>query len=260
MLLFPMLRTFLVMSMAVGGAARATPSAQTTYDFRPVADTSIYADVLGENLSWDHVSDAKGESLWLSTTAGGVLRRALVRFDLEAIPAGARVVSASFSLVESRARDSHAVALHRLTDSWGEGGSDGGSSGIGAAATLGDATWRWRDYQVAEWRQRGGDFVAEASASTLVGQQGQTYAWQSTPGLVADVQGWIDNPAGNFGWILLGPELDAQNAKRFDSLQGVLAANRPLLQVQIAPVPEASTVTLLAAGLLGLRWMRRRRA
>ena len=247
------------LAVLASGVATAAPQAPVIYSFQPVADTSIYADILGENRGWDHVSDAKGESLWLSTTAGGLLRRALVRFDLGSIPAGFKVVEASLSLYQARARDSHAVALHRITASWGEGLSDGGSAGIGAAATAGDATWRWRDYQVAEWTQRGGDFVAQASASTLVAPQEQAYTWQSTPGLVADVQGWLDNPASNFGWILVGPELDLRNAKRFDSLQGSLAANRPLLQVQLAPVPEASTLAMLAVGLLGLQRLLRHR-
>lgn len=259
----PAIRPLRCLAMAaalVCGAAVAAPPASTSHSFTPVADTTIFADIVGGNPSWDDVSDARGESLWVSTTAGGVLRRALVRFDLGAIPAGAQVLSVSFNLYESRARDGHVVSLHRLTAPWGEGQSDGGSAGVGSTATAGDATWRWRDYQVAEWTQRGGDFMAQASASLQVGAPGQTYTWTSTPGLVADVQGWLADPASNFGWILLGPEVDAQNAKRFDSRQGPLAANWPLLQVQIAPVPEAGTVAMLAAGLLVLLALQRRRS
>ncbi len=238
--------------------AQAAPQPLQTYRFNPAADTSIYSDLAGGNPVWDDVSDGKGESLWLSTTAGGVLRRALIRFDLKSIPAGQRVVSASLSLYESRSRADHDVALHRVLAPWGEGASNGGNGGVGAAAQAGDATWRWRDYRVAEWDRRGGDFVAQASAVTLVGAPNDFYSWQSSPGLVADVQGWLDRSSDNFGWILLGPEADAQNAKRFDSLQGLLPGQRPSLVVQTTAVPEASTMGLLAAGLLCLAAMRRR--
>lgn len=247
----------LALSLALSGA-QAQATVPQVFLFNPVADTSIYSDITGNNLSWDDISDARGESLWLSTTAGGVLRRALVRFDLSAIPAGYRVASATLTLFESRARGDHDVSLHRLLAPWGEGSSNGGSAGVGAAATAGDATWRWRDYGVTEWSQRGGDFVATASATTLVGQQNASYTWGSTPGLVADVQGWLDDPASSHGWILIGPEIDAQNAKRFDSREGLLAGQRPLLVVQVTPVPEASTLALLGGGLLMLALVRRR--
>ena len=41
-----------------------------------------------------------------------------------------------------------------------------------------------------------------------------------------DVQDMLDNPIGNFGWILLGPEA-GQTVKRFDSRHAPSAANRP---------------------------------
>ncbi len=236
----------LSLALAAGTALAAAP---VEYRFEPVADTTIFADVAGANLSWDERSDGQGESLWLSTTAGGVLRRALVRFDLGALPAGMQVVSASLTLYESRSRADHDVTLHRVLAPWGEGASNGGSQGEGDQATAGDATWRWRDYGVAEWATRGGDFVAAASASTLVGPQNAPYTWASTTGLVADVQRWLADPQANHGWILIGPEIDAQNAKRFDSGESGVPAQRPWLVVQVSPVPEPGMAALLAAGL-----------
>ena len=35
--------------------------------------------------------------------------------------------------------------------------------------------------------------------------------------MVADVQGWLDNPASNFGWLMLGDESTNLTAKRFDT-------------------------------------------
>jgi len=49
--------------------------------------------------------------------------------------------------------------------------------------------------------------------------------------MAADVQGWLDNPASDFGWILVGNEVDTRSAKRFDSLQHDTEVLRPLLTI-----------------------------
>jgi hypothetical protein len=49
--------------------------------------------------------------------------------------------------------------------------------------------------------------------------------------MVEDVQGWLDTPSSNFGWILIGPE-DSQSAKRFDSRENANMQSRPMLTVQ----------------------------
>jgi hypothetical protein len=232
----------------------------TEYRLTPSADTTIFADINGLNRSWDDHSDGQGGSLWLSTTAGGIVRRALLRFDLSVIPAGMQVVSATLTLYESRARDSHDVSLHRVLASWGEGLSNAGSQGTGDQATAGDATWRWRDYLVSEWSTRGGDFVPEASATTTVGSPLEPYTWGPTPNLVADIQHWLAHPAGNHGWIMIGAEIDAQNAKRFDSRESGVPSNRPLLVVQVAQIPEPASAALLALGVAALGAWRRPRA
>lgn len=230
------------------------------YRLAPAADTTIFADISGVNRSWDDHSDGMGSSLWLSTTAGGIVRRALLRFDLSDIPAGMQGVSARLTPYESRARDSHDVGLHRLLAPWGEGQSNGGAQGTGDQATVGDATWRWRDDLVAEWSTRGGDFVAEASATATVGLPLEAHTRGSTPGMVADVRRWLADPAGNHGWIMIGPEIDAQNVKRFDSRESGVPSNRPLLVLQLARIPEPASALLLAGGLLALGGWRRANA
>jgi hypothetical protein len=240
------------------GGARALP-VETIHQFQPAADTTIFANATDAPsvIDWDSVSDSQGGSLWLGTTAGGFVRRALLRFDLSSIPAGQVVVSASLRLFETRSVDDHAVHVHRLLSPWGEGPSNGGSLGSGAPAQAGDATWRWNSFGVSEWTQRGGDFVAQSSAATLVGSAPAPYTWASTPGLVADVQGWLDQPGSNFGWILIGAEpADTRTAKRFDSRHGSVA---PQLWVVTTPVPEASTLVMLSAGLLVLLALQRSR-
>lgn len=236
----------------LGCAAAEAVSGEVVHQLQPVADATIFANASGvpSVVDWDSVSDSQGGSLWLGTTAGGFVRRALLRFDLRSIPAEQLVVSVSLRLFETRSMDDHAVRVHRLLAPWGEGPSDGGTVGSGAPAQAGDATWRWSSFGVTEWAQRGGDFVAQASAATPVGSAPAAYTWASTPSLVADVQGWLDQPDSNFGWILIGAEpADARTAKRFDSRQGAVA---PQLWVVTSPVPEASALAMLTAGLLVL--------
>ena len=49
--------------------------------------------------------------------------------------------------------------------------------------------------------------------------------------MVADVQDWLDNPATNYGWLLLGNENTAVTSKRFDSREHPTGANQPVLTV-----------------------------
>lgn len=252
----PSVIPFAALAVLAGGAAAA--AAPQVFELAPVADTTIFADVSGADARWDDVSDGSGGSLWLSTTAGGIVRRSLLRFDLGVVPDGWRVTSVTLTLWTSRSRDDHEGRLHRVLAPWGEGASDSGGAGEGAPAQPGDATWRWRDYGVAEWASPGGDFVAEASASTLLGGQNQYHAWTSTAALVADVQAWVDDDAANHGWIVIGREDDAQVAKRFDSREGGVPAQWPLLVVHAMPVPEPAPAALLLAGLAAVAWQRRR--
>jgi hypothetical protein len=246
-----------LLAISACGAAQAL-TGEVVHQLQPVADATIFANATDAPsvVDWDSVGDSQGGSLWLGTTAGGFVRRALLRFDLGSIPAGHAVVSVSLGLFETRSMDDHMVHVHRLLSPWGEGPSNGGTVGSGAPAQAGDATWRWSNFGVSEWAQRGGDFVTQSSAATLVGSAPASYTWSSTPGLVADVQGWLDRPGSNFGWILIGAEpADSRTAKRFDSLQGTA---RPQLWVVTTPVPEASTLAMLAAGLACLLVLRGR--
>jgi hypothetical protein len=119
-------------------------------------------------------------------------------------------------------------SLHRLNRDWGEGNSSG--SGQGGTAQPGEATWTHAKTGSEAWTTAGGDFIGIASASRLVGGLGP-YAW-SSPGLVADVQGWLNQPATHFGWILRGDEA-AQATRVFSSRES--AANRPTLSLLYQP-------------------------
>jgi hypothetical protein len=231
-------------------------------------DTSLYQDLPGN-------SDGAGPGMVVGNTDKGRAspRRALLDFDVAAsVPAGATITGAQFTLVmeqaapaDSRAR---AVELHRLLANWGEGttgqGTPAARSGQGfPAPTDGTtATWSHRFFNTTPWTNPGGDFDAAASGSAMVGTARQGYVWNSTTAMVHDVQSWLDDPASNFGWLLLGDESAAATARRFDTREATNSSLRPALQItySAAPVPEPATLTLLALGTLGgisFLWRRR---
>ena len=120
------------------------------------------------------------------------------------------------------------IELHKLLADWGEGTSQAtGEEGQGAPATPNDATWRHRFFDTIFWTNDDGDFSATVSASQSVGPVGQ-YTWSSAQ-MIADVQSWPDNPASNFGWLVLGDESTILTSKRFDTRE---TANPPVLAIQ----------------------------
>jgi glucose/arabinose dehydrogenase len=170
-------------------------------------DNSIYSDAIGS-------SNGLGELFAGLTANEAGVRRALVRFGLSPVPAGATVQSATVKLTVTRAGPTPGgtFTLHRVTRDWGEGNSFG--TGLGAPAAPGEATWNEARFGVEAWTTHGGDFIATASASGPVNATG-TYAWTAA-GLAADVQMWLDQPASRHGWLLRGPEGDP-SAKGFAS-------------------------------------------
>ena len=141
------------------------------------------------------------------------------------------------SLSRTKAEDEPSEA-HRATASWGEGTSTAGSGeGFGADSADGDATWVHRRFDTERWATPGGDFSPEVSASTAVGRPPlggvATITWGSTPRMVADVQGWLDDPSSNYGWLLLGnEEKEQQSAKRFESRENPDESRRPALLIE----------------------------
>ncbi len=206
-----------------------------TLTLTPTQDNTLYESELGT------ISNGAGQYLFAGTTNNSDARRAVLAFDLDGLPPGATVLSATLALTMSRtiAGDS-AVTLHALSAGWGEGTSDAiGEEGAGATATPGDATWRYTFFDSAEWAAPGGDFAAAPSATTTVGGIG-VYTW-AAPALAVDIAGWLAAPATNHGWLLLGDESAAGTAKRFDSRESA-PANRPRLTVTYTAAVETAFV------------------
>jgi spore coat protein A len=206
----------------------ATGLAEATVVTLPAArDNTLYENATGA------VSNGGGESMFTGRTRDGFMRRAVVAFDVAAaIPAGSTINSVTLQLTVTRVATNtlRATTLHRLTADWGEGASNAGQNeGEGAAAATGDATWLHRFYATSFWTLPGGDFDPTARATALVSGNG-TYAWTSAA-LVADVQSWLDAPAGNFGWLVRGEEGVTETAKRLASRENGTVGSRPALVV-----------------------------
>ncbi len=182
----------------------------------------------------DQLNNGAGQWVFAGKTSSGAIRRGLVAFDIAAgLPAGATVTGVSLTMKMSRTTAGDAeVGLHRVVADWPEGAAEaGGNEGSGADAGQGDVTWTQRVFNSLDWDTPGGDFTSEASAAVTVAGIG-SYTWKSTSQLVAEVQNWLDDPAANFGWLLLGDESKSQTTKRFGSKDNGSEENRPVLVVE----------------------------
>lgn len=181
--------------------------AQVTVNINPDRDNSIYS----ENLN----SNGTGQ-LFSGLNCFGDARRALLHFDIAGnIPAGATVTAVTLTLNVNNAggsSSSEVYNLHPLTTNWGEGTSFG--LGDGGTAVAPDATWS-DGVLGTPWTTAGGDFSASVASTTLTAALGN-YSWTSA-GMVTNVQNWLNTPATNHGWILIGNEVNTCTARRFGS-------------------------------------------
>ncbi len=209
------------------GFAMAFPQSPVTIEASK--DNTLYEDAAGAT------SNGAGENFFVgrSNQLTGSIRRGLISFNLVGqIPSNATITSVTLTLSMSRSNSGdQTVNVHRVLADWGEGTSNAnGNEGGGAPAATNDATWLHRFFNSAVWSSPGATYAPAASASQTVGLAG-FYTWGSTSALVSDVQEWLNTPSSNFGWIIIGNEAAAGNAKRFDTRENIVPANRPKLTV-----------------------------
>lgn len=208
--------------------------------FTPVADTSLIEFAPTNN---------HGAQEWVNsgTTQNGPRNRGLIRFDLTAIPANAIIISAELVLsVTGQPVDGLANApfgLYRMLRPWGEGDKSSVlTPGQGLPSDPGEATWLYSFYPTNAWSSPGGapgvDFHGFESAFQFIYGVGESpYRFESTPELVEDVQGWVNNPASNFGWMLLcDDEGSLFTARRFASRED--ANHAPVLEIEYVLPPR----------------------
>jgi spore coat protein A len=238
-LFFVLIAVLLVMAPgAMQGATVTLP---------PVGDTTIYQGIDPETEeNYELNSCGAGAGLFVGVTADGLLRRALIEFDIAgSIPAGSTIDRVELTLDITRSGDNQdaPMSLHSVSEEWGEGIVDcdavQGGGGKGAPANPGDATWLEAQFQSHPWQSPGGDFAAASATATVGAGNTDLGVWDSgTAGnevMAADVQSWLDSPGSNDGWILVGDESRDTTARRFSSREGAAA---PFLVVEFTPVGE----------------------
>lgn len=217
-------RGLAVSALLALGLAPPAPADEVT--IQGDRDNTLFEDASGS------LSNGAGPVLFAGNNGQDLARRALLRFDLAgAVPPGRRIEQVTLTLNVSNASNTtpYAFTLHRLLDPWGEGTSST-TSGSGAPATDGDATWIHRFAPDQAWAAVGGDYQSAPSATQEVGGVGR-YSW-TAPEMTIDVQSWIDDLTSNHGWLVMSDENTLNTARRFDSRENAVAANRPVLTIR----------------------------
>jgi hypothetical protein len=204
------------------------PSTPETIVITPSKDATLY----NEDGS---LANGAGIHFFSGTTNNAQVRRALLAFDVASkIPPGSTITRASLTMHMTRTiAGKEPMQLRRVVADWSEGTSNAGGArdGIGTQAKTGDATWIYASFPDRRWNKPGGDFDAAADASADV-TDFASYTWGTSASMVARVQSWVDQPAANFGWLLLGQEAAVRTVKMFDSRQITVEANRPSLTIE----------------------------
>jgi hypothetical protein len=237
-----------------------------------IADTSIFGGF---------VNNSGGGTLGIFSGRDSMNRtsRSLIEFDISAIPAGATITGVQLTMTlglvggsggggaDTTARD---IGMHLASASWGEGNAGSSATtftgtGNGFAASTGDATWNARFFDASTptlWSTPGGDFSSTASAITSIGTRLTPCTWSSAA-MAFDVQGWVNNPSTNFGW-LMKHEVETSvtgfpTNRAFWSSEAPTASNRPQLQITYTVPEPAIALPALLLLCMQRRMIRRTR-
>lgn len=251
---------FLLAALGASGARGDTITLQADRDASIVAGNA-------------NNSNGGGPCFFAGTDGNSSPHRALISFSLNGIPQGATITSVQLTLTLAQVAGSGGggggqiaktatIGLFDVAHNWGEGTVESdafgiGGTGQGGPANTGDATWNDAFYQQTPWSNPGGDHASTASASLFLDNNtaGSVFTWQSTPQLVADVQGWLSNPSSNFGWELINADETSQRtffaffSSEWHTFTNGNAAQEPALQVTFT-IPEPATSTLAVAALV----------
>lgn len=200
-------RSFALLALVLSAAPSVALANQTVLvsDRNASVEFNVYYDVAFTGLG---VGDDSFDLSW----------RALLSFDLASIPPGSRVNSVEVTL--------------RL-------GSIDQVLGVPGTLILRRGLTPWLEGQTAlcsPW-PCGGAFVPVVSSTTTAWTPlGSPATFPSTTTLVADVQGWVDQPATNHGWFL-----DTTTPLFFASFHDRSSATPPLITIDWDPPCPAPT-------------------
>ena len=227
-----------VATLAWFGAAG--PAAADLISLNPVEDATISEKSLDIPLGTNGAQAAL--TLDAGTTGaneGGKINRSLLRFDVaSSVPSNAIVTSATLTMTISSTPPLATnlwFSLHRVLVDWNESA----------------VTWTNRLSPPAAWGAPGGapaiDYSSAVTQSNLITGVG-VFTFASNPGMVADVQDWVSQPASNAGWMLIC-ELESlfKSVRKFTSRENIATNSRPTLVVQFNREISPPTLNLLPA-------------
>ena len=155
----------------------------------------------------------------------------LLRFDLASIPRGSRVTSVTLTVNVTNRATGSAYQLYPLARAWNEQQATWQSAATGAP---------W----AAPGARGATDRSSTAIASLAAPATGSIAVTFNAAG-VAAVQGWVDDAARNFGFVV--DTADNSDGLAFDSSNAATAGNRPKLTVAYDTPPPVSPYPLFTA-------------
>ena len=190
--------------------AAGTPERMT---FQPAADTTIMkANPTTNYATWDRLSVRP-------PTDGRTEDKALLSFDVSAIPAGATIDYAALRLyvyTYTNPYNGITLAAYRLLRPWTEAGAT------------------WQNAQAGTpWGAEGANGASDRSPQEIVSVElpaGSAGVWTPDLDITSLVQDWINQPDQNYGLILQGSS-PGNVAFNFRSANYSVAGQRPLLVV-----------------------------
>ena len=188
---------------------------QSVAQLNPTQDT--YLDNNNPGLNY-----GTSTNLLVDMSGGGIGDgRALLQFDVGAIPIGASITSARLIMEASSVTGTFDISLYEVTEAWEEGTANG---------TADEANWNDRT-SLASWSTAGGTYDSTIIDTANVSAIG-THVWE----LTSLVQDWYTGSKVNNGLILGSPDVGG-NAATFDSNEGTTA---PILYVTYASPPNTA--------------------
>jgi hypothetical protein len=238
-----MKKTFTLLSGLALMASLNTAEAQQQKELRAILDNTIFQTDATTNLS-----NGKGPVAYVGKLASGDEMRAMFKFPIsDSIPANATINTVTVALyaVETGGTAPKLIQLHKLTKGFGEGNSNAAAgSPVGQASQTGDASWNYSEYNTASWTMAGGDYDFTLLGIQTVLQSNNTINWidQGNSTALKDlVQGWLDNPATNYGLITVGSGPSNGDYVGFASRESTVGqgGNAPKLIVNYTPDPSS---------------------
>lgn len=220
-------------------AGTSTVAAQQVVSLVANKDTTLFEDAAGA------LANGGGNSVFIGRvglTGNFGIRRTLMQFDVAgSIPAGSRILAVSLDMFAAQSSAFLAVNtdVHRVSQDWSEGTVVApGQGGAGGPSQAGESTWLHTDYPNSFWTTPGGDFDPTPSYSFGLPGIGPVFT-DPEPGIINDVQDWLDNPSTNYGWLMKTAEVLTTNARRLNSREA--SGLQPKIQITYLAPGETGT-------------------